>query len=271
MREYTKANRELWNELTAIHINSNQYYDIEAFKSGASTLKSIELEGVGDVAGKSLLHLQCHFGLDTLSWARLGAAVVGVDFSQESILIAKILSQDIGVGGRFLCADVYDLPKVLNERFDIVFSSYGVLLWLPDLRRWAEIISGLLDQGGIFFMVEGHPFSMLLRNDDNDATLRVCRSYFYTAKPREGKDETDYANPDVRISRPSYTWRHSLSDVINSLVSAGLNIKCFREFPYCDNPYHSFMELAEDGWWCFKDQPDLIPLMYSVKAVKCEQ
>jgi len=268
LKEYIKANRELWDELTNIHLQATDYYNIESFRSGVSTLRSIELEEVGDVVGKSLLHLQCHFGLDTLSWARLGAVVVGVDLSPESIRVANSLKRDMGIAAKFLCSDVYDLPQVLTDQFDIVFSSYGVLLWIPDLGRWAKIIASFLNRGGSFFMVDGHPFSMILRNDDKDPTLKVCRPYFHSRLPREGKNECDYANPNVTINRPSYTWHHSLSDVINSLTSAGLEIESFLEYPYCDKPYHSFMDAREDGWWSFKAQPDLIPLTFSVKAVK---
>ncbi len=143
MDEYLKKNKELWNELTAIHAGS-EFYDVDGFKRGKCSLSSIELEELGDVSGKSLLHLQCHFGLDTLSWARLGARVTGVDFSDKAIDLARSLSRDLKIEADFVQSDIYDLPDNLDGEFDIVFTSGGVLPWLPDLKRWAEIITHFL-------------------------------------------------------------------------------------------------------------------------------
>ena len=127
MDEYIKGNRDLWNELTPIHAQS-EFYDMEGFKNGRSSmLYPIELEEMGDVSGKSLLHLQCHFGMDTLSWARLGAVVTGVDFSDKSIELARSLSEELGIEADFVCCDIYDLPENLKGEFDIVYTSGGVL------------------------------------------------------------------------------------------------------------------------------------------------
>ena len=126
MDEYLKKNRELWNEITPIHARS-AFYDVEGFKKGRSTLDSIELEELGDVSGKSLLHLQCHFGLDTLSWARRGAKVTGVDFSDEAITQARSLSEETSIKANFICSNIYDLPDVIEDQFDIIFTSYGIL------------------------------------------------------------------------------------------------------------------------------------------------
>jgi 2-polyprenyl-3-methyl-5-hydroxy-6-metoxy-1,4-benzoquinol methylase len=149
MNQYTHANRILWNAWTKIHEKS-QFYDIQAFKAGGNTLKSIELDELGDVRGSSLLHLQCHFGQDTLSWARLGAQVTGVDLSDEAISLARSLAGELGLKARFVCSDLYELPQVLKEQFDIVFTSYGVLAWLSDLPRWAGIIANFIKPGGYF-------------------------------------------------------------------------------------------------------------------------
>ncbi len=141
-----------------------------------STLKDLEREEVGDVTGKSLLHLQCHFGLDTLFWARLGVNVTGVDFSETAIALAKSLAQEESLDATFVHSDLYDLPHVLSEQFDIVYTSYGVIGWLPDLQPWGSIIARFLKPGGFFYIAEGHPFMWLL--DDTSSDFKVAHSYF---------------------------------------------------------------------------------------------
>ena len=175
MDYYMRSNLEHWNKLTPIHERS-KFYDVESFKSGKSTLKSIELEELGDVSGRSLLHLQCHFGLDTMSWARLGARVTGVDFSDRAISLAQELSKELGIEADFVCSDVYDLRSILDKQFDIVFTSYGILCWLPDLRRWAEVIAHFLRPGGTFYMVEGHPFVDVFDHLENATELKITDS-----------------------------------------------------------------------------------------------
>jgi len=195
MDEYLRNNRELWNEITPIHAQS-KFYDVEGFKKGSSSmLYPVEFEEMGDVSGKSLLHLQCHFGMDTLSWARLGAKVTGVDFSDKSIDLARSLSDELGIEADFVCCNIYDLPAKLSERFDIVYTSGGVLCWLPDLKKWAEIISHFLKPGGFFYILEGHPFSCVF-DDSPDATeLKVKYPYFHGPEPDKWEPEGDYAEP----------------------------------------------------------------------------
>ena len=141
-----ETNRNNWNERTPVHAASD-FYDMEAFKSGRITLKDIERREVGDVSGRTLLHLQCHFGQDTMSWSRLGAIATGVDFSEAAIELARSLNDELGLEARFICSNIYDLPDTLDEEFDIVFTSYGVLTWLPDLDKWAEVIYKRLKAG----------------------------------------------------------------------------------------------------------------------------
>jgi len=265
MEEYTKENLLLWNELTPIHARSD-FYDIEGFKKGRSTLKSIELEELGGVSGKSLLHLQCHFGLDTLSLARLGAMVTGVDFSDEAVDLARSLSEETGIKGNFICSDIYKLPDVLNEKFDIVFTSYGILAWLADLIRWAEIINHFLKPGGTFYIVEIHPFIHAFDNSTGITELKVAQSYFQTSGPIHWEPEGDYADPNAKVIHGSFEWIHTMGDILNALVNAGLTIEFLHEFPllsYCNYP---FMEQDENGWWHIKG--DKIPLTFSIKAIK---
>jgi 2-polyprenyl-3-methyl-5-hydroxy-6-metoxy-1,4-benzoquinol methylase len=155
MDDYTESNRVFWNARTAINAKR---YDIAGFKAGKSTLTALVREELGEVSGKSLLHLQCGVGLDTLSWARLGARVTGVDLSEDAIALAHSLTQETGLDARFVCTDIYELSQVLDDRFDIVFTWGGVLYWLSDLGRWAEIIAHFLKPGGVFYVQEIHPF-----------------------------------------------------------------------------------------------------------------
>ena len=154
MNEYEKANRKLWNELTEVHVKS---YGVGRFRNGESTLDEIQLKEVGSVEGLSLLHLQCHFGLDTLSWAREGATVTGVDFSDETIEHANRLKDELKMGARFICCSLYDLKDHLDDVFDVVYTSQGVLCWLKDLKEWAAIIDHFLKPRGTFYIMEEHP------------------------------------------------------------------------------------------------------------------
>ena len=158
MDEYTQANRRHWDEIVPIHAGS-EFYDVGSFKAGKSKLKPVELEELGDVRGKTMLHLQCHFGLDTLSWAREGAIVTGADFSGQAIETARALAAETGVEARFVVSDLYALPENLEGQFDIVFTSYGAIYWLPDIRRWAQIAAHFVRPGGTFYIVEFHPFA----------------------------------------------------------------------------------------------------------------
>lgn len=265
MDEYLKANRDLWDELTPIHARS-EFYDVEGFRSGRCALSSIELEEVGDVSAKSLLHLQCHFGMGTLSWARLGAKAVGVDFSDKAIALARLLSEETGIRANFVCSDIYDLPNVLNEKFDIVFTSAGVLCWLPDLNRWAEIISHFLKSGGMFYIFDSHPFSCIFNDSAGVSELEITESYFSGPEPRHWESEGDYADPHAEVTHGSYEWTHSLGSILNALIGAGLRIEFLHEFPvlfFCSCP---FMEQDKDGWW--RLEGDKVPLTFSVKASK---
>lgn len=265
MDKYSEKNKKLWNELTPIHERS-AFYDVEGFKRGKCTLKSIELEEVGDVSGKFLLHLQCHFGLDTLSWARLGATATGVDLAEASVTLARSLSRETGIKADFICSDIYDLPNVLKGEFDIVFTSWGVLPWLSDLKRWAEIIARFLKPDGIFYMVEGHPFITVFDDSEDATELEVIHSYFHKPEPTKWEWQGSYADGNARVLHPSYEWSHSIGDVINSLIQAGLRIEYIHEFPVICWQALPFMEESKPGSWRLKG--DRIPLTFSLKATK---
>ena len=265
MDEYLRANRELWDELTPVHARSESY-DVEGFKRGRCALSSIELEEVGDVSGKSLLHLQCHFGMGTLSWARLGAKAVGVDFSGEAIALARSLSRETGIRASFVCSDIYELPNVLDERFDIVFTSVGVLCWLPDLKRWGKVISHFLRPGGFFYVFDSHPFSLVFDNSARITELEIAQSYFSGPEPTYWKPEGDYAEPNAEVTHGSYEWTHTLGSIIDALIGAGLRVEFLHEFPVLFYRGCPLLEQGKDGWWRLRG--DNVPLTFSVKASK---
>ena len=263
MNEYLDNNRSLWDGWTRLHAPS-KFYDIEGFKAGRSSLKPLEIEEVGDVAGKSLLHLQCHFGQDTLSWARRGARVTGADFSGEAVRLARSLAAELNIPADFVCSNVYDLPAALDGRFDIVYTSYGVLSWLPDLDAWAEVIAHFLKPGGFFYIVEQHPFHSMLADDGRTFEY----PYFRTPVPLKLHSTGSYAEPDAPgFSHTEYNWTHSLSDIVNAVVRAGLRLDFLHEFDYL---WHAdaFSELEEfePGKGRLKNWPVNLPLMFSLRA-----
>jgi len=266
MDKYLKSNLEMWNDWAQLHAES-EFYDVEGFKNGRCTLKSIELEELGDVSGRSLLHLQCHFGLDTLSWARRGAKATGADFSDKAIALARSLSQETGIKADFVCSDIYDLPDVLDSKFDIVYTSCGVLCWLPDLKKWAEVIAHFLKPGGSFYIYEGHPVMNMFDNSPGGAELEIALSYFHKAEP-EGWEEIAGSYAGVRTYKPhtSYEWTHGMSDIINSLIGAGLGLKFLHEFPVCFFQATPFMKQDEDGYWRYEG--DKVPVSFSLMATR---
>ena len=268
MNEYLEANRQHWDELVPIHAKPVVYYDAEGFKSRKMSLRSVEVEELGDVSGKTLLHLQCHFGQDTLSWATLGAKVTGVDFSEKAIAQAWTLSRELEIDADFVLSDIYGLPDVLDGEFDIVFTSYGVLAYHQDLRKWARVISHFLRPEGVFYIAEFHPFAFVFSDADDAADWRVSYSYFHAAEPRKLEPRGTYANRSAQVSTPSYRWTHSLGDIVNSLVSAGLRIEFLNEFPRTVSRRLPFLEEDSEGWRMPKQGHDLIPLMFSLRAIK---
>jgi len=263
MNEYFAVNRALWDGWTAVHERS-AFYNVDAFRAGQSTLHSIERDQVGDVSGKQLLHLQCHFGLDTLSWARLGAEVTGVDFSERAISLARSLTRDLGLQATFVCANVYDLPESWAERFDLVYTSYGAIPWLPDLGTWARGIARVLRPGGSFHLIEFHPVVGML--DDDGRTLK--HPYFEQAQPMRYRVEGSYADRSAPYSNEACEWSHSLGDVMGALLSAGFTIQRFEEFPYSPYNCFPFLEEREPGRWYVRGLHPALPLTFAVHAVR---
>ena len=268
MQDYMNSNRALWNEMTPIHARS-AFYDVEGFKRGRITLGNLEREEVGDVTGKSLLHLQCHFGMDTMSWARLGANVTGVDFSDEAITLARSLSQELDINARFIQSNIYDLPDALDEQFDLVFTSQGVLCWLPNLERWGQIIARYLKPGGTFYIIEGHPFLMLFEDASGTTTYQIGYRYFQGAEPlRFEGGGSDYADHSAKLTHPAYEWIHSLGSIVTALTGAGLHLEFLHEFPVCAWQALPFLEEGADGWWRAPEGVLPIPMTFSLKATR---
>jgi 2-polyprenyl-3-methyl-5-hydroxy-6-metoxy-1,4-benzoquinol methylase len=270
-KKYFEANKELWDELSRVHYESEgDDYNVRLFLEGDSTLKSYELKELGDVNGKSLLHLQCHFGLDTLSWAREGAIVTGIDISSEGIRLAKLLAKDAKIEANFIETNLYNLPNVLSEKFDIVYTSIGVLCWLNDLKEWGKIIESYIKPGGFFYIAEIHPFSYVFDNDsDGLKDLQVMYNYFHNPIPFEFEADGSYAENATKFeTKKEYEWAHSLSDVVNSLINAGLKIEFLNEYPFTVWKQFPFADLEEDGFYRLKGQKAEIPLLFTLKAVK---
>lgn len=262
MKDFTKKNQQWWNDVTAIHSKS-ELYNLEGFKKGKSSLQPLEIEELGNVKGKTLLHLLCHFGMDTLSWAREGAIVTGIDLSNESIKLAKQLSKETKIPATFINADIYKLPKVLNEKFDIIFMSYGVLLWLSNLKKCAEIIKHFLKDGGTFYIVELHPFTNILSFD-----FKIHYQYFDKGPYMDNSSGT-YTDWNADVKGETYQWSYTMSDIINSLTEAKLKIEYVHEFPF--TMYEQFpgmMKKNKKGYYVFKKKEIEIPLLFSLKATK---
>ncbi len=268
MYEFTETNRRHWGEITPVHAAS-EFYDVASFKAGKSKLKPVELEELGDVRGKSLLHLQCHFGLDTLSWAREGAVVTGVDFSEPAIEAARALAAETGIEARFLVSDIYALPEKLDGEFDIVFTSYGALCWLPDIARWAEIAARFVRPGGTFYIAEFHPVSQIFDNEPDVTDLHVRYPYFPLEEPLRFDDLGTYTDRSaVFENKTTYEWLHPVSQVLTALIDAGLRIEHFHEFPHTSFQFVPFMEAVDDKTFRLTKHDGSVPLVYSIKATK---
>ena len=265
--EFVRSNRELWDHWADLHLHS-ALYDVAGFKAGRSSLQPIELAELGGVAGKSLLHLQCHFGMDALSWARLGAKVTGVDFSGRAIALARSLADELRLPARFVHSDVYGLPSVLQGQFDIVFTSYGVLFWLPDLRRWAEIVAHFLKPGGAFHIVEFHPFANIFETE-GVTDLQPAYPYFHGPEPLRFETHGSYADPTADYRFVEHGWDHPLGEIVNALLAAGLRLEFLHEFPHCGYQRFSFLERDADGRWRLPGRlAGMLPLLFSLRATK---
>ncbi len=259
---YITVNRQAWNSKTDTHMQSG-FYDVEGFLKGKTSLNEIEINLLGNIQGKSILHLQCHFGQDSISLNRLGAEVTGVDLSDVAIDRANKLTKDANAHARFICSDVYALPDCLDEQFDIVYTSYGVIGWLPDLDKWAHVISKFLKPKGQLVFVEFHPFVWMYDKGFKEIAYR----YFNSGAIIESESGT-YADKTADIAPTTISWNHSLSEVINSLINNGLTITSFDEYDY--SPYNCFDNTIEyePKKYRIAHLGDKIPMVYAITAFK---
>lgn len=263
------ANLARWEEQVDIHVGSD-FYRVKEFKTGETSLDPLILSEIGDVSGKRLLHLQCHFGLDTLSFARMGANVTGLDFSPKAIAQARKLAAETSLDARFVEARVDEAAEKGGTGYDIVFSSWGVLMWLPDLEVWARNIAACLRSGGYFYLAEGHPLLWTL--DDEGKTVeenfRVIRSYFLDG-PQQWENARDYAEPEITLTHfKSNEWQHTLGEVVTVLAEAGLRIEFLHEHDKLVWPAVPSMTRADTHYYMAPEGAPRLPLSYSLKARK---
>lgn len=275
------TNRARWDESVPIHVASKGY-DVEGFLRGDTSLYPVELAEAGDVRGKSLLHLQCHFGMDTLSWARLGAKVTGLDFSGPAVEQARELAARAGVeNATFVQANVYDAPSLVSGTFDVVYTGIGALCWLHDIREWARIVARFLNPGGFLYLYEGHPMLWSLAYERDDQLLVLEEPYFETARPSEFESDTTYVDGPTLKARRTYEWNHGLGEIVTALIEAGLRIDFLhehREVAWQALPWMvpadgssadtSSRHRSRTRWRLPDTQRELCPLMYSLKATR---
>ncbi len=260
MKAYYESNQKLWDDKIEYHKESD-FYRLEDFKNGWNSLKSIELNAMGDVKGKSLLHLQCHFGQDTLSWSRLGAKVTGVDFSAKAIQLAKELTEEIGEEANFVESNIMDLDENLKGEYDIVFTSYGTIGWLHDLDKWAANIKRFLKPGGTFLIADFHPFFYMFDWDIN----KIIYPYFHEKEPEFDISEGTYADKEAPIGGKEYFWAHPISDIISKLLKQGLTLELFEEYDY--SPYDCFPNLKkmDEDKYVYQGTKAVLPHVFCMK------
>jgi SAM-dependent methyltransferase len=264
------ANETLWNAWTAVHATA-EFYDLEGFKAGGVRIRPYEIELIGDVSGKTLLHLQCHFGIDTLSWARLGARVTGADLSPDAIELARSLASEVGFpDARFVQSNLYDLPAVLDGRFDVVYTSRGVLGWLPDIRGWARVVAHFLAPGGTFFITEVHPVAQAFESDDvGPGELRLTYPYWEHSEPLVFEVKGSYADRTADVGElTEYGWDHGLGEIVTAIIDAGLRVETLIEHPFLDWKVDFLVEDGEGRWRLPPGTTGELPLMFSLVATK---
>lgn len=259
---YIEINRKAWNNRTDTHLNS-EFYNQKGFLNGNTSLNEIELNLLGNIKGKSILHLQCHFGQDTISLERLGATVTGIDLSDKAIDSAKQIAKEIHSNANFICCDIYDLPNHLEKTFDMVFTSYGTIGWLPDLNKWAGIVSKFLKPKGQFIFVEFHPVVWMF-----DYNFEKIGYRYFNSGPIVETNNGTYADKTADLTISDISWNHGIGEVLNSLIQNGLEITSFDEFDY--SPYNCFNKTVEFEPKKFRiaHLDNKIPMVYSITAVK---
>jgi len=259
------SNRANWDERTTIHLGS-RFYDVEGWLRDGRGPRRREVEALGDVTGLHLLHLQCHFGLDTLAWARAGAQVTGLDFSPAAVEAAQDIAQRAGLAKRaeFVCADVYQATEALGHaEFDIVYVSLGALCWLPSVDRWASQVGALVAPGGRFYLHDGHPLAWALAEDRPE----VEHSYFEEVEPLVDDSGCTYTDADRPIvNKRIYGWNHGIGETVSALVRHGLRLDWLVEHDWTDWPCFPWLVETAEGTWSTPSGKPRVPLSFSLLA-----
>lgn len=246
MDNYLIHNKHSWNERVDTHLSSD-FYNMKGFLKGETSLREIELALLGDIRGKRILHLQCHFGQDSLSMSRMGATVTGVDLSDKAIDNARKINDEIGENAQFICCDVYSLPEHLDEQFDIVYTSYGTIGWLPDITKWANIVQRYLKTGGQFVFAEFHPVVWMMDEDFKEVKYR-----YFNSDAIVEKLEGTYTDPTADLNGTEVSWNHAMAEVVGALLSEELTLLDMQEYDY-------------SPWDCFKHSTEVAPNRYRIK------
>jgi SAM-dependent methyltransferase len=270
--EWKRANRANWDERVSVHMAPGGY-DIASLRAGNARLDAIEEAELGSVAGKRVLHLQCHFGRDSLILAQRGAEVTGLDFSTPAIAAALALTEELGLAdrARFFEADLYDARTVIPEpaSFDLVYVTWGALLWLADIRLWAEIVAYFLKPGGRLYLAEGHPIALVF--DDLQKSPDGVPGFFapyFSPTPIEYDDSKDYANPTAVLKNTkTFTWIHPIGDVVTGLTDAGLRLDWLHEHDAVTWRMFNLLQEDEAGLFRWPEQKWL-PLAFSLSATR---
>jgi SAM-dependent methyltransferase len=270
-----RDNQRLWDAWTKINYES-AFYDVASFRDGRQPIRlsDYELAEVGEVAGRSLLHLQCHFGLDTLSWARLGATVTGIDFSPAAITTARMLADEVRLRATFVESAIYDLPSALDGAFDIVYTSKGVLGWLPDIGRWARVAAAYVKAGGFLYVTEIHPVALVFDDEDDVAAgeLRLRYPYWEHAEPISLPVQGSYADPDAPTAPDlvEHGWGHGLGEIVSAVIDAGLRLDFLHEYDFVEWPVPWLVRSADGRYRLPPGSAGQLPLFFSLKATRPE-
>lgn len=266
--EGIRINQVNWDARVPVHLKAYSYNTaLQALRDGQHCLPPEAVQALGDVSGRSMVHLMCHLGLDSLAWAGLGARVTGVDFSAPAIEAANGFRDELGLDAEFVCCNLYEAAQVLSETYDIVFTSEGVLCWLPDLTGWARVIADLLKPGGAFYLLESHPFVDVFENSEDPSGIEIRYGYF-DRKPLHFGPGPSYSGPDKTLPE-SVEWMHSLSEILNALIEAGLHIARVEEYPTAFFQKFDVMEGSfETGHDLPGDLAGKLPMRFSIRATK---
>ena len=271
--DWREANRANWDERVALHLRAHSY-DLSALRAGRGALTPIEEAELSSVDGLRVLHLQCHFGRDSLTLAQRGAHVTGLDFSGEAIKLARALAAELRLSdrARFVCADLYTAPDAIAEAaaFDRVFVAWGALNWLPDIAGWANVVSHFLKPGGALYLAEFHPIGSVFGAEPTSkgGVLNWSRPYFGHETMIDTAPQTYTGDASRLQSGPTYEWLHPLGEIITALLAAGLQLKWLHEHdatPWW--PVLTALHRSDDGLWRWPDKPWL-PLSFSLWAEK---